>query len=71
MQVFNVEVFDRSMNCVFHDEIDSSNFNYTEDYISYTGNSVEVRVDNAPKEGNLISIHNSEEQYIGLVKSTE
>ena len=71
MQVFNVEVFDRSMNCIFHDEIDSANFNYTEDYISYTGNSVEVRVDNAPREGNLISIHNAEEQYIGLVKSTE
>lgn len=71
MQVFNVEVFDRSMNCIFHDEIDVLSFSYTEDYLSYTQNSVEVRLDNAPEEGNLISIRNEQESYIGIIKYVE
>ena len=42
MQAYNVEVFDRNFNCIFHDEIDALDFEYKEDYISYTNNKIKV-----------------------------
>jgi hypothetical protein len=70
MQAYNVEVFDRAFNCIFHDEIDSLDFEYKEDYISYSNNKIKVSAGDV-YEGNLISIHRPDEEFFGIVKSID
>lgn len=71
MQVYNVEVFDADFLCIFHDNIDASDFTYTEDYISYGKNTVTVRQDAAVQKGDYISISNEGDRYFGVVKTVE
>lgn len=69
MQVYNIEVFDRNFLCVYHDQV--SDVKNVEDYIDMQKNTIMCRLDETVKQGQLISISDGTNRYIGIVQSTD
>ena len=69
MQVYNVDVFDRDFNNIYHDQM--SDNRYVEDYIDMTKNSIQCEADEVVQDGNLISVFDGIRHYVGIVKSTD
>lgn len=69
MQVFNVEVFDRSFNLIFADQVDA--IEYEEDYIVLTKNTIFTMYSDAVEPGQFIHLTNNIENYFGVVSYIE
>ena len=71
MQVYNVEIFDKDFDYIYHDLIDATGLKYTEDYISYGKNSINIYQNDSVKEGDFISISDENDRYFGVIKTVE
>ena len=73
MKPFNVEIFDREMNCIANDLIDYAAFSYKEDYLSDVKNAFVLSLNNSIKNGHYIRIfhEDSNEGWNGIIVKIE
>lgn len=69
MQVFNVEIFDRSLNNKYHDNVGS--FEWQNDYLAPAESSITVNSDEGVLAGDFIHIYNDQRDVSGVITSID
>ena len=67
MSLYNIEVFDRTFLCVFHDSVERPE--YRVDYLSPVDNTCQVKKTSALQEGQFIRITGEDYDFFGVISS--
>ena len=69
MQVFNIEVYDSNLNCIYYDNIDRVSYEF--DYLSMKENKITIDLNEIITKGNYIRITNDIYNYFGVITTID
>lgn len=69
MQVYNVEIYDSTLSCIYHTNIET--VSYAFDYLSMKENTINIELTNVITKGNYIRLENGINSYFGIVTAID